>query len=146
MAAQALASLQLEERGGGEVIAVEIGPAGISIAEALWDDARGGGGFDPFSANGARRTLVVDARREPVAVADASDADALEAVFDPTSVPLPLWAGGEALGGFSGFWSGDRGDSGGARGGRADAFSTSFKKTTPAPQRCKNHRKRSSSL
>ena len=94
---------------GGEIIALEVGPGGIQALEALW--AEPVQHTDPFAeATGSRRTLVLDAKREPLRAVDVDDDELVAAgVPDPTLVPLPLWAGAEALNGFSHFGAGARG-------------------------------------
>ena len=49
---------------GGEIVTLEIGPGGIQALEALWaEDVQ----RDPFTeVSGRRRTLVVDAKRQPL--------------------------------------------------------------------------------
>jgi len=91
---------------GGEIVTLEIGPGGIQALEALWaEDVQ----RDPFTeVSGRRRTLVVDAKRQPLRAVEDEDELVAAGHVDPTHVPLPLWAGAEALAGFSHFRAGTR--------------------------------------
>ena len=91
---------------GGEIIALEVGPGGIQALEQLWaEDVQ----RDPFTEpKGRRRTLVVDAKRQPLRAVEDEDELVAAGHVDPTHVPLPLWAGAEALAGFSHFTAGTR--------------------------------------
>lgn len=102
----------------GEIIALEVGPGGSGALEGVWGDGHvdvgRSGVVDPLVRGGgsrqSRRTLVFDVRRESVRQVMAADGveDEPSAVFAPHAVPLPVWAGAEALTGFSGFRSGCR--------------------------------------
>ena len=92
---------------GGEIVTLEIGPGGIQALEQLWaEDVR----RDPFTEpKGRRRTMVIDAKRQPLRAVEDEDELVAAGHVDPTHVPLPLWAGAEALAGFSHFTAGREG-------------------------------------
>ena len=91
---------------GGEIVTLEIGPGGIQALEQLWaEDVQ----RDPFTEpKGRRRTMVIDAKRQPLRAVEDEDELVAAGHVDPTHVPLPLWAGAEALAGFSHFTAGTR--------------------------------------
>ena len=91
---------------GGEIVTVEIGPGGIQALEKLWaEDVQ----RDPFTEpKGRRRTMTIDAKRQPLRAVEDEDELVAAGHVDPTHVPLPLWAGAEALAGFSHFRAGTR--------------------------------------
>ena len=91
---------------GGEIVTLEIGPGGIQALEKLWaEDVQ----RDPFTEpKGRRRTMAIDAKRQPLRAVEDEDELVAAGHVDPTHVPLPLWAGAEALAGFSHFRAGTR--------------------------------------
>ena len=91
---------------GGEIVTLEIGPGGIQALEQLWaEDVK----RDPFTEpKGRRRTMTIDAKRQPLRAVEDEDELVAAGHVDPTHVPLPLWAGAEALAGFSHFRAGTR--------------------------------------
>ena len=91
---------------GGEIVALEVGPGGVQALEKLWaEDVQ----RDPFTEpKGRRRTMVIDAKRQPLRAVEDEDELVAAGHVDPTHVPLPLWAGAEALAGFSHFRAGTR--------------------------------------
>ena len=101
---------------GGEIVTLEIGPGGIQALEQLWaEDVQ----RDPFTEpKGRRRTMVIDAKRQPLRAVEDEDELVAAGHVDPTHVPLPLWAGAEALAGFSHFRAGTKKVSWAATGGR----------------------------
>ena len=56
---------------GGEIVALEVGPGGVQALEKLWaEDVQ----RDPFTEpKGRRRTLVIDAKRQPLRAVEDED-------------------------------------------------------------------------